>query len=83
VKYGTGGENIYSLRSYKKCKQNFERTNQNHAYHIIITNTAVNTRKMQPSKYQICRNGITHTMQFNICGSVHHALYWWNTSNKM
>ena len=20
---------------------------------------------------------------FNICGSVHHALYWWNTSNKM
>ena len=20
---------------------------------------------------------------FNICGSVHHALYWWNKSNKM
>jgi len=34
----------------KKFKQNFDYINQNHAYHIITINTAVNTHKMQPSK---------------------------------
>ena len=27
--------------------------------------------------------GMNITLQFNICGSVHHALYWWNKSDKM
>ena len=29
------------------------------------------------------RKNTTCMYVFNICGSVHHALYWWNKSNKM
>ena len=49
----------------KQLKQNCEYINQYHAYHISITNTAVNTCKMKPFKLQIFTNGNTHTMQHN------------------
>jgi hypothetical protein len=58
-----GEETFIDEDHTKKLKQNFEYINQNHAYHIVIINTAVNTHQMQPSKLQFFTNCNTHTMQ--------------------